>query len=336
MAYRIVLGLLLAASLAACNDDGSSTSASSPNATPTGVTDMPVFNGATPGLTYRPVLSGTTTGVTDNPVISGTPPGTAVAGRAYSFQPSVSNPVGSALTFSVANQPKWAAFNSASGHLAGTPNVSELGVYPNITITVSDGMTSAALPAFSIVVAAAAPAAGLSISGTPPAAVVVGAPYNFMPTTADPSSGKLTFSIQNAPRWATFDSATGNLSGTPAAGDVGSDAKITISVSDGTTTASLPAFAIAVVQSANGSASLQWVAPTENTNGTPLMNLAGYRIYYGTSSATMTQTVQIANASLNTYLLANLTPATWYFEVKAYTSANVESNASPVASVTID
>ena len=310
MAYRIIFGLLLAVSLAACNDDGSSSSASSPSSTPAGVTDKPV--------------------------ITGTPPGTAVAGQAYSFQPSASDPMGSALTFSVANAPKWAAFNAASGHLAGTPTTGEIGTYPNITITANNGTTSAVLPAFSIVVAAAAPAAGLSISGSPPTSVVVGAPYNFTPSTADPSSGKLTFSIKNAPGWASFNTATGDLSGTPAAGDVGSDANITISVSDGTTSASLPAFAIAVVQSANGSASLQWVAPTENTNGTPLMNLAGYRIYYGTDASTMTQTAQIANPSINTYLVANLTPATWFFEVRAYTSANVESSASPVASKTID
>jgi hypothetical protein len=98
----------------------------------------------------------------------------------------------------------------------------------------------------------------------------------------------------------------------------------------------LPSFAIAVVQSANGSVSVQWVAPTENTNGTALTNLAGYRIYYGTSASSMTQTAQIANPTINTYLLANLTPATWYFEVKAYTTANVESSASPVASMAID
>jgi hypothetical protein len=310
MAYRIILGLLFAVSLAACNNDGNPTSASSPNATPAAVTDKPV--------------------------ISGTPPAAAVAGQAYSFQPTASDPMGSALTFSVANQPKWAAFNSASGHLAGTPSASETGPYPNITITVSNGTASAVLPAFSIVVSATAPAAGLSISGTPPTSVVVGAPYTFTPSTSDSSSAKLTFSIQNAPSWATFNAATGDLSGTPAAGDVGSTANIMISVSDGTTSVSLPSFAIAVVQSASGSASLQWVAPTDNTNGTPLTNLAGFRIYYGTSASAMTQTEQIANPTINTYLLANLTPATWFFEVVAYTTANVESSASAVASKTID
>ena len=98
----------------------------------------------------------------------------------------------------------------------------------------------------------------------------------------------------------------------------------------------MPAFKIAVTQIANGSATLSWLAPTENTNGTPLLNLAGYRIYYGTSMTAMTQSVQIANPGIDTYVVSNLPPATWYFEVRAYTSANVESSASAVVSKTID
>src|ERR1700733_5840347 len=117
MAYRIVFGLLLAVSLAACNDNGNPTSASSPNAPPAAPNAPP----AAP----------------NKPVISGTPPARAVAGQAYSFQPTASTPPGSVLKFAVANAPKWAAFNPASGHLAGTPNASETGVYPNITITAS-------------------------------------------------------------------------------------------------------------------------------------------------------------------------------------------------------
>ncbi len=310
MAHRIILGLLLATSLAACNNDGSNPmNASTPSATPAGFTDKPV--------------------------ISGTASTTAVAGHAYSFQPTASDPNGSALTFSIANAPKWAAFNTASGHMAGTPNAGETGAYPNVTITVSNGSASAVLAPFSITVTAATQPAELSISGTPAPSVVVGTPYDFTPSTTDPGAGKLTFSIQNAPSWAAFNAATGELSGTPPAGDVGNDPNIVISVSDGTTRAALPSFAIAVMQSANGSASLQWVAPTENTNGSPLTNLAGYRIYYGTSATTMNQSVQIANPSINTYLLPNLSPATWFFAVKAYTSANVESSASAVASKTI-
>jgi hypothetical protein len=198
---------------------------------------------------------------------------------------------------------------------------------------------SAALAQFSITVSKpAAPAAPESptISGTPLASVVAGNAYSFTPTTTDPSGAALTFSVKNAPSWATFNSATGELSGTPTEADVATYSNITISVSNGTTSVSLPAFPIAVTQMANGSATLQWVAPTENTNGTALTNLAGYRIYYGTSATAMTQTVQITNPDIVTYEVSNLSPGTWYFSARSYTSANVESNASAVASKTID
>src|SRR6185312_7805838 len=56
----------------------------------------------------------------------------------------------------------------------------------------------------------------------------------------------LTFTITNKPSWATFSSTTGALTGTPATSDVGTDANITISVSDGTQSASLTAFSIVV------------------------------------------------------------------------------------------
>ena len=42
----------------------------------------------------------------------------------------------------------------------------------------------------------------------------------------------------------------------------------------------------------------------------------------------MTKTVQIANPGIDTYVVSNLSPGTWYFSIRAYTSANVESAAS--------
>ncbi len=275
----------------------------------------------------------------DAPKISGTPATHVTAGQTYGFQPMATDPEGKRLTFSMVNRPAWASFNTTTGELSGTPTTTEVGSYPSVGISVSNGTLSAALAQFSITVSKpAAPAAPESptISGTPLASVVAGNAYSFTPTTTDPSGAALTFSVKNAPSWATFNSATGELSGTPTTADVATYSNITISVSNGTTSVSLPAFPIAVTQMANGSATLQWVAPTENTNGTALTNLAGYRIYYGTSATAMTQTVQITNPDIVTYEVSNLSPGTWYFSARSYTSANVESNASAVASKTID
>ncbi|EIJ36380.1 putative Ig domain-containing protein [Thiothrix nivea] len=71
------------------------------------------------------------------PVIGGSPSTQVKINTPYTFTPVVTDADGDGLTFSIANRPSWAVFNSATGTLSGTPNV--LGATGNITITVSDG-----------------------------------------------------------------------------------------------------------------------------------------------------------------------------------------------------
>jgi hypothetical protein len=161
--------------------------------------------------------------------------------------------------------------------------------------------------------------------------------YAFTPTAADPNGSKLTFAINNAPPWSAFDTSTGRLSGTPGEANVGTYAAITIMVTDSNGTATLPAFTITVMQAqaATGSATLVWTPPTVNSDGSPLMNLAGYRIYYGHAANSLTQSVQLANPGLSSYMLQSLSSGTWFFAVKSYTQNGAESSLSNVASKTI-
>jgi len=313
MTYRFILGLLVAASLSGCFGGSGSSATTAASSAATGV--------GTPSSQV---------------VLHGTPPSGVTVGGNYSFRPSVSSG-NSVVTFAVKGQPSWITFDTATGTLSGTPTAQNVGLSGNITITASDGANIGTLAPFTIRVNAidVGAAAGLTISGTPLTSVVSGNVYSFTPMATDPQGGPLTFSVKNAPSWASFNGATGELSGAPAAANVGTYSNITIAVNDGKTSVSLPAFSIAVTQFANGSATLQWVAPTENTNGTPLTNLAGYRIYYSSSATVMTHTVQVANPGIATYVVSNLSPGTWYFSIRAYTSANVESDASAVASTTI-
>ena len=270
------------------------------------------------------------------PTITGSPATSVTAGQAYNFQPNASDPDGNTLTFSVQNKPAWATFTATTGRLTGTPTAA--GTFSNILISVSDGQATASLAAFSIAVNAAPAPTNRppTISGSPTTSLNSGTAYSFQPTASDPDGNTLTFSIQNKPAWASFSASTGRLSGTPAAADVGSYSNIMISVSDGTASASLPAFAISVTQVATGSATISWTPPTQNTDGSSLTNLAGYRLYYGTNSASLTQTVQIANAGASSFVVENLSPATWYFAVKAYNSSGAESDMSGLASKTIN
>jgi hypothetical protein len=266
------------------------------------------------------------------PTISGSAPTTATVGMGYSFTPNASDPDGNTLGFTIQNRPSWAGFDTATGRLSGTPP--SAGTFANVTITASDGRLSAVLPAFSINVGAPSNSAP-TIGGAPATTATAGSAYNFQPTANDPNGDALTFNVQNAPSWATFNAATGRLSGTPSAANAGTYSNIVISVSDGTRTVSLPSFAITVSQGTSGNATLSWTPPTQNTNGTTLTNLAGYRVVYGRSSSNLDQTVQIANPGLATYTVTGLTSGTWYFAVKAYSSAGAESAVSNTGSKTI-
>lgn len=174
-----------------------------------------------------------------------------------------------------------------------------------------------------------------TISGQPVAAINAGTTYDFVPTASDASGAALTFAIEHMPSWATFNASTGELKGVPSAADIGSYSGIVISVSDGEATSALPTFSINVTQMSSGSVTISWAPPTTNTNGTPLTNLAGYKIYYGTSPTAMTQSVQITNPGLSSYVVENLSPATWYFSLVSYSSADVESLPSEPVSTTI-
>jgi len=272
---------------------------------------------------------------TTPPTITGTPAASVVAGQAYSFAPSASDLSGNALTFLIVNRPSWASFSTSTGRLTGTPAAANIGSYANILISVSDGTLTASLPAFTITVTQPSGDGPPTISGTPAIAVNADSAYSFTPTATDPGGNALTFSIQNQPSWANFSTTTGQLSGTPTATNVGSYPNILISVSDGTLSASLAAFGITVSQPSTNTVTVNWSVPTQNTNGTPLVNLAGYSIYYGTSPNNLNQSAQVTNPGVTSYVLTNLAPGTWYFEVADYTTSGVESSMSNIASTTV-
>lgn len=87
--------------------------------------------------------------------------------------------------------------------------------------------------------------------------------------------------------------------------------------------------------SSTGSATLTWTAPTQDTNGSALTNLAGYYIYYGTSVGSLSNKVSIASPGTLTYTVSGLGLGTWYFAIAAYTNTGVQSSLSNVGSKTI-
>ena len=177
-----------------------------------------------------------------------------------------------------------------------------------------------------------------TISGSPAGTVLAGSTYSFQPSASDPDGDSLTFSVANKPAWANFNTSTGRLSGTPGSSQVGSYSGITVAVSDGQDTVSLPAFTISVDSApATGSASLSWVAPTTREDGNPLSlsEIAGFRIYHGTTSSDLSLLHDVSDGSATSYTVTGLEPTTHYFAVTDYDYQGNESGYSSILSKTI-
>lgn len=178
----------------------------------------------------------------------------------------------------------------------------------------------------------------VKLTGTPASSITAGQDYQFQPTVAQ-GGGVVTFAIQGQPAWATFDTNTGVLTGIPSTANEGTTGNITITGSNGSSSASIGPFKVVIKAPATsrttGSATLTWAAPTQNTDGTPITGLTGYHIYYGTSASALTTTVTITDVSQTSYVVSGLASGTYFFAVDAYNSAAVDSAQSNVGSGTI-
>jgi hypothetical protein len=80
-----------------------------------------------------------------------------------------------------------------------------------------------------------------------------------------------------------------------------------------------------------GTISLAWDPPTTNADGSPLTDLAGYKIYYGTAFGTYDHSIDVGNVT--TYTLTGLAQGqTYYIAVIAYDTSNNQSGFSNEAS----
>ncbi|MGB5472479.1 MAG: putative Ig domain-containing protein [Gammaproteobacteria bacterium] len=170
------------------------------------------------------------------------------------------------------------------------------------------------------------------ISGSPSRSVTAGTAYSFQPVASDSDRDTLSFSIIGKPAWASFNTATGRLSGTPGDSDAGTYSNIVIAVTDRTDTASLQAFTISVVPAQNtvGSFNLSWTAPVARADGTPLslVDIGGYRIYYGTSSGNYPDTIDVSDGSAQSATVNNLPVGTYHIVMTTYDSNGLESARS--------
>lgn len=257
--------------------------------------------------------------------LSGTPAATVTANSAYYFRPQAENPPGSSLLFSIENKPAWASFSLTTGQLSGTPSSADTGDYPGIQITATDGTSSATLPPFTIHV-------------RPPSALVAsnGSTGSTSSTTGSGGASGTTTSSAGSGAGSTSTSTGGTSSGSTSSSTSGTSSGSTGSTSTGTGgTSGSTSTGTSGSSTSGDTISVSWLAPTENTDGSALTNLAGYTIYYGSTASAMTQKVSINTVGELSYVLSNLAPGTWYVEVVAVNSAGVQSAPSSMVSITL-
>src|SRR5215475_3338675 len=90
----------------------------------------------------------------DDLQIIGTPLASGTVGQWYYFQPQIRGSLRLNARFQVANAPHWLLLSPIDGALYGVPTPSEVGVYPNITLSVSDGVSRVSLRPFTLAVTA--------------------------------------------------------------------------------------------------------------------------------------------------------------------------------------
>jgi hypothetical protein len=89
------------------------------------------------------------------------------------------------------------------------------------------------------------------------------------------------------------------------------------------------------INTVNGVATLDWLPPTENNDGSALTNLAGYTVYYGTDLNDLSQSVKVSNPGLASYSVTGLASGTWYFAVTSYSADGAESARTTTVSTRI-
>jgi hypothetical protein len=154
------------------------------------------------------------------------------------------------------------------------------------------------------------------------------------------STGRVTVTLPGAPTYTTTFSSAATYSRVITVkfrGDAPGTLKVTYAQTAGTGTISMQAAALSETAPPppSGSAILTWQPPASNVDGTALVDLAAFKVYWGTAPGTYTQSMQIANAAARTHTVTGLAPGTWYFAVTALNTRGEESAYSNVWSKTV-
>ncbi len=186
-----------------------------------------------------------TEAVNDAPQITSSPPAPAVVGFPYRYQVEASDPNGDPLTFSLDTAPSGMTMDSQTGLVSYTATAGQVGNQP-VAITVADGRGGFFTQSFDLPVVTSAPNDAPTIVSEPLGPAVVDAPYRYQVEATDVNGDLITFQLTTAPSGMLIDSATGLISWTPTAAQVGTQ-NVAVSASDGRGGVATQSFGLPVV-----------------------------------------------------------------------------------------
>ncbi|MFO0796118.1 MAG: putative Ig domain-containing protein [Gemmataceae bacterium] len=179
------------------------------------------------------------------PAFTSVPELEATVGRGYAYAAAAADPDGDPLSFSLVAGPAGMAVDPATGELAWTPTAGQVGAQA-VTLRVSDARGGFAEQTFTLVAAAPRPNRPPVFTTRPVADVDLGSVYQYDADAADPDADALTFLLAaGAPQGMMIDPATGVITWTPAAAQLG-HAAVTVVVADGRGGTAAQAFEVCV------------------------------------------------------------------------------------------
>ena len=170
-------------------------------------------------------------------------------GVPYAYQATATDADGDPLTYTLLEGPAGMTA-SAGGEITWAPGSAAVGTHP-VDLQVSDGRGGLAQQPFTVTVIPSSVNTPPYFTSKPVLSAIVGKPYTYQATAADPDGDVLSFSVFSGPSGLSIPvAATGLVTWTPLPSQLGSDS-VTLKVSDGHGNSATQPYTIVVSTPAN-------------------------------------------------------------------------------------
>jgi RHS repeat-associated protein len=181
-----------------------------------------------------------------NPQFNSSASSIALQGELYRYNARATDPDNDPLNYDLVVKPTGMAVHAETGAVVWVPAADQVGEH-DVTLRVQDGRGGVALQSFVITVSMANSTP--VITSRPKGPAVVGLPYEYRVTAQDADGDPIVFSLGEHPTGMTIDAASGVVSWTPAANQVGSP-HVEVTASDNRGAATTQSFDLPTVATA--------------------------------------------------------------------------------------